>query len=201
MIPEYNVVADMRGALVWRIRMEKEMILREINLQGAYVVEIVKITDKRGFFARLWCQRRFMEAGLVSAPVQTNISFNIESGTLRGLHYQVEPFAETKLVRCARGAIYDVIIDLRPESLTFKQWFGIELTAENHRAIFIPKNFAHGYLTLEDQTEVIYQVSEFYTPQSEQGVRWNDPTFAIKWPGEIKVITDKDAGWPNYDDR
>lgn len=198
MVSEYDVVANMRGAQVWRVRMGKEIVFIETNLQGAYVVEIVKIMDKRGFFARLWCQHRFMEAGLVSTPVQTNISYNIEIGTLRGLHYQVEPFAETKLVRCARGAIYDVIIDLQPESPTYKQWFGIELTAENHRAIFVPKNFAHGYLTLEDKTEVIYQVSEFYAPQSEQGVRWNDPAFAIKWPGEIKVITDKDASWPDY---
>lgn len=174
------------------------MIFTETKLNGAYVIEIQKLEDMRGFFARTWCKNEFKAHGLISCLMQINISSSKKKGTLRGMHYQEEPNQESKLIRCTRGAIYDVIIDLRPNSSTYKKWFGIELTAENYKMLYVPEDFAHGFQTLEDDTEVVYQVSQFYSPQSERGVRYNDPIFGISWPLDVQVITDKDKNWADY---
>jgi dTDP-4-dehydrorhamnose 3,5-epimerase len=170
----------------------------ETKLRGACIIEIEKLKDERGFFARTWCRKEFEAHGLTSSVVQANVSFNKKKGTLRGMHYQIAPYEEAKLVRCTRGAIYDVIIDLRPGSPTYKQWFGVDLTAENYQMLYVPENFAHGFQTLSDNTEVTYQVSQFYTPGSERGIRWDDPAFSISWPLKIQVISDKDTSWPDY---
>lgn len=174
------------------------MIFEETKLRGAHLIKLKELTDDRGFFARSWCQREFEEHGLVARVVQTNLSFNHKKGTLRGMHYQVAPYEETKLVRCTRGAIYDVIVDLRPQSPTYYQWVGAELTDANHHMLFVPEGFAHGFQTLAHGTEVTYQVSQFYTPGAEQGARYDDPAFGISWPLDVKVISDKDAKWPDY---
>ena len=172
------------------------MIFRETTLKCAFVIEIEKFEDKRGFFARAWCQKEVEANGLVSRVVQTNISFNKKRGTLRGMHYQVAPYEEIKLVRCTRGAIYDVIIDMRPDSPTFRKWTGEELTAENYTMLYVPERFAHGFLTLEDTTEVTYQVSQFYSLESERGFRYDDPVFQVEWPLPVEVISEKDIAWP-----
>ena len=174
------------------------MIFTETKLPGAYLIDIEKREDERGFFARSWCQKEFEAHGLVPRVAQANISFNKYKGTLRGMHYQAAPFAETKLVRCTRGAIYDVIVDLRPDSPTCMQWLGVELTAENYKMLYVPEGFAHGFQTLIDNTEATYQVSQFYTPEAEGGLRYNDPTFNIDWPLEVQVISDKDRNWPDF---
>ncbi|HXV42374.1 MAG TPA: dTDP-4-dehydrorhamnose 3,5-epimerase [Anaerolineae bacterium] len=174
------------------------MIFHETKLKDAYIIEIEKREDERGFFARGWCQHEFEAHGLVPRIVQANISYNKKRGTLRGMHYQIAPYAETKLVRCTRGALYDVIIDLRPASPTYKQWLGVELTAENYKMLYVPEGFAHGFITLEDITEATYQVSQFYTPGAEGGIRYDDPAFGIKWPVEVQVISAKDQSWPDY---
>jgi dTDP-4-dehydrorhamnose 3,5-epimerase len=174
------------------------MIFTETKLPGAYLIDVEKREDHRGFFARAWCQREFEEHHLVPRVVQANISFNKQKGTLRGMHYQLAPYAETKLVRCVRGALYDVIIDLRPDSSTYMQWLGVELTAEDYKMLFVPEGFAHGFQTLVDNTEATYQVSQFYTPGAEGGVRYDDPAFGIEWPIDVQVISDKDRSWPNY---
>jgi dTDP-4-dehydrorhamnose 3,5-epimerase len=174
------------------------MIFKETKLKGSFVIEIERLEDQRGFFARWWCKREFESQNLVSRLVQANISFNEKRATLRGMHYQISPYEETKVVRCTRGSVYDVIVDLRPDSSTHKQWLGVKLTGDDHRMLYVPKGFAHGYLTLEDDTEVFYHVSEFYTPEAERGVRYNDPRFAINWPLEVQVISDKDKNWPDY---
>ena len=172
------------------------MIFRETTLKGAFVIEMEKFEDKRGFFARAWCQREVEANGLISRVTQTNISFNKKRGTLRGMHYQVAPYEQVKLVRCTAGAIYDVIIDLRPDSPTFRKWTGVELTAENYTMLYVPENVAHGFQTLEDNTEVTYQVSQFYSPESERGVRYDDPVFQVAWPLPVEVISEKDIAWP-----
>ena len=174
------------------------MIFTETKLPEAYLIDIEKREDERGFFARSWCQKEFEAHGLVPRVTQANISFNKYKGTLRGMHYQAAPFAETKLVRCTRGAIYDVIVDLRPDSPTCMQWLGVELTAENYKMLYVPEGFAHGFQTLIDNTEATYQVSQFYTPEAEGGLRYNDPTFNIDWPLEVQVISDKDRNWPDF---
>jgi dTDP-4-dehydrorhamnose 3,5-epimerase len=174
------------------------MIFTTTKLVGAYFIEPEKKYDARGFFARVWCQKEFAEHDLTSHLVQINISHNKHWGTLRGMHYQVEPFQESKLVRCTRGAIYDVIIDLRQESPSYRQWLGVKLTADDHKMLYVPEGFAHGFQTLEDDTEVVYQVSAFYAPQSEAGVRYDDPGFGIVWPLEVQVISDKDRNWADY---
>ena len=174
------------------------MIFNETELKGAHVIDIDKLKDHRGFFARAWCQKEFEEHNLISRVRQANVSYNKTKGTLRGMHYQVSPYEETKLVRCTKGAIYDVIIDLRQASPTYSQWTSVELTAENYRMLYVPENFAHGFITLEDDTEVMYQVSQFYTPDSERGIRWDDTAFSIDWPIEIQVISHKDKNWPDY---
>ena len=175
------------------------MIFTETPLKNAYIIELEQIEDERGFFARSWCVREFEEHGLNPNLVQCNVSFNKKKGTLRGMHYQVAPHEEAKLVRCTKGALYDVIIDLRPDSLTFKQWFGVELTAENRKALYIPEGFAHGFQTLKDDTEVFYQMSEFYHPANSQGVRYDDPAFGIKWPDQAhRTMSKKDLNYALY---
>jgi dTDP-4-dehydrorhamnose 3,5-epimerase len=174
------------------------MIFKETPLKGAFVIEIEKFEDKRGFFAYAFSQPEFDSNGLASRVVNTNISFNRSRGTLRGMHYQVAPFEEAKLIRCTRGAIYDVIIDLRRDSSTFRQWFGVELTADNYRLLYVPERFAHGFQTLEDHTDVTYQVSQLYSPSAARGVRYDDPAFGIRWPLKVEVISDRDRGWPNW---
>lgn len=174
------------------------MIFTETKLKGAYIIDLERREDNRGFFARTWCQQEFEAQGLVAGIVQANTSYNKLKGTLRGMHYQNAPFAETKLVRAVRGAIYDVIIDLRPDSATYMGWIGVELTADNRRSLFVPEGFAHGFQTLEDDTDVTYQVSAFYTPGAEGGARYNDPAFNIEWPLAVSVLSDKDATWPDY---
>ncbi len=175
------------------------MLFRETSLPGAYVIELEKRGDGRGFFARMFCQREFVDHGLVSRIVQTNNSLSAERGTLRGLHYQLPPHAETKIVRCVRGAIWDCILDLRWNSKTFGNWFGTELSAENRHTMYVPQGFAHGFITMTGDAEVIYFVDEFYTPDAERIVRWNDPKFAVKWPLTPTTISDKDAKAPDFD--
>jgi len=174
------------------------VIFHETDLKGAYIIEIEQLKDHRGFFARAWCQKEFEAQNLISRIRQANVSYNGTKGTLRGMHYQISPYEETKLVRCTKGAIYDVIIDLRPASPTYTQWIGKELTAGNFKMFYVPENFAHGFITLTDDTEVTYQVSQFYTPGSERGIRWNDLTFGIDWPIDVQVISEKDRNWPDY---
>ncbi len=173
------------------------MIFTETKLKGAFIIEPEKLEDERGFFARTWCQREFLTRRLNGRLVQCNVSFNKQRGTLRGMHYQAPPHEEAKLVRCTRGSIYDVIIDLRPASSTFKQWVAVELTADNRRMIYIPEGIANGFQTLEDNSEVFYQMSEFYAPESARGVRWNDPAFAIQWPEAQRIISQRDQNYPD----
>jgi len=174
------------------------MIFTVTKLKGAYVIDIEPREDERGFFARSWCEDEFMKHGLNPQLVQCNISFNKKRGILRGMHYQVAPFAEAKLVRCTMGAIYDVIIDLRPASPTFKQWQAIELSAENHRALYIPEDFAHGFQTLTDDSEVFYQMTEFYHPECARGVRWDYPVFGIVWPAGPRIISRQDSEFADF---
>ena len=174
------------------------MKFEESKISGAFEIAPESIPDERGFFARTWCQNEFALHGLTSRLVQCNISFNTRAGTLRGMHYQAAPHAESKLVRCTQGAIYDVVVDMRAESSTFKKWFGAELTAENHRMIYIPEGCAHGFITLQDNTEVFYQMSEFYKPESARGVRWDDPAFKINWPAKVQVISERDRNYPDF---
>jgi dTDP-4-dehydrorhamnose 3,5-epimerase len=168
------------------------MIFIETKLNGAFIIEPEKLEDERGFFARTFCRNEFEERGLNPKVAQCSISYNWQKGTLRGMHYQVAPYEEAKLVRCTKGAIYDVIIDLRPSSLTFKQWMAVDLTAENCRMLYIPEGFAHGFQTLEANTEVLYQMSEFYHPEYARNVRWNDQVFGIEWRIENPIISMKD---------
>lgn len=167
----------------------------ETKLSGAYVIEIEQIEDERGFFARSWCVKDFEKYGLSNKLVQCNISFNKYKGTLRGMHYQIKPYEEEKLVRCTKGAIYDVIVDLRKDSKTYKQWIGIELTESNRRMIYIPKGFAHGFQTLEDDTEVFYQMTEFYNEKYSTGIRWDSTETGIKWPISKVIISEKDRSY------
>ena len=175
------------------------MIFEETRLRGAFIIDIEKHQDDRGFFARSWCRNEFEAHGIDAAVVQTNISYNERLGTLRGMHYQVAPAAEGKLVRCVRGSIYDVIVDLRPDSPTYLEWIGVELSARSYRMLYIPERFAHGFITLEDDTEVHYQMTAFYAPGCARGARYNDPAFGIHWPVEVRVLAEKDATWPDYE--
>ena len=174
------------------------MIFTETILKGAFVIEPERLEDERGFFARTWCQREFEAHGINSKWVQCNISFNKKKGTLRGMHYQAIPFGEAKLVRCTLGATYDVIIDLRPESPTFKQHVAVVLTATNRKMLYVPEGFAQGFLTLEDNTEIFYQMSEFFSAGYARGARWNDPAFGIQWPAEVQIISDRDQNHPDF---
>jgi dTDP-4-dehydrorhamnose 3,5-epimerase len=167
-------------------------------LEGARLVELEKHGDDRGFFARLFCEREFREAGLVDHFVQVNNALSARKGTLRGMHYQLGNAAEVKVVRCIRGAIWDVILDLRPDSPTFGKWFGAELTQDNRLMMYVPEGFAHGLITLCDDSEVLYLVSNFYAPEAERGVRWNDSRFGIAWPVAPAEISSKDANWPDF---
>jgi dTDP-4-dehydrorhamnose 3,5-epimerase len=171
------------------------MLFSETKLKGAFVIDVERHDDERGFFARAFCQREFQAHGLKPVIAQANIGFNRRRGTLRGMHFQYPPAAETKLVRCSRGAILDIIIDLRPESPTYLQHTTVELTADNHRGIYIPERFAHGYQALEDETETTYHVGEFYTPGSEGGLLYNDPLLRLEWPLPVSVMSDKDCQW------
>ncbi len=174
------------------------MIFTETKLESAFIIEPERREDERGFFARTWCKREFEAHRLNPNLVQCNISFNSKKNTLRGMHYQIAPHAEGKLIRCTKGSIYDVIIDLRDNSQTFKHWFSVELTEKNRKMFYIPEGFAHGFLTLESNTEVFYQMSEFYAPECARGIRWNDPVFDIKWPADVTIISEKDAQYPDY---
>jgi len=175
------------------------MKFSETKFAGAFIIDIEKIEDNRGFFARNWCKQEIEDYNLDSNLAQCSISFNENRGTLRGMHYQGAPFEETKIVRCTYGAIYDVIVDLRPESPTFKEWVAVELTSENRRMIYIPPGIAHGFQTLVECAEVYYQVSEFYSPEFSKSVRWNDPVFSIEWPHEEhRVISERDKNHPDF---
>jgi dTDP-4-dehydrorhamnose 3,5-epimerase len=175
------------------------MLFTETKLKGAYVVDLELREDERGFFARSWCADEFEKHGLNPRLAQCNISFNKKRGTLRGMHYQAEPFPEAKLVRCTLGAMYDVMIDLRQNSPTFKQWLAVELTAQNRRALYIPEGFAHGFQTLADNTEVFYQMSEFYHPECARGVRWDDPAFGVEWALPITTASPQDSAYLRMD--
>lgn len=175
------------------------MKFRELPVQGAYLLDLEKRGDERGFFARMFCAREFAQQGLVTNFVQMNNSLSAEVGTLRGMHYQLPPHGETKVVRCVRGALYDAIVDLRPDSPTFGASCGAELTAENRTMIYVPRGCGHGILTLAPDTEAMYLVDEFYAPAAERGVRWNDPRFNIQWPREPAVLSDKDRNHPDFD--
>ena len=174
------------------------MIFNETGLKNAFLIELEKKEDERGFFGRSWDTKIFEENGLNPKIVQCNVSLSRKKGTLRGMHYQIAPFEEAKLIRCTKGKIYDVIIDLRKESSTFKKWASFELSSINHKMVYVPEGFAHGFQSLEDETEIFYQVSQFYNPEFERGIRWNDPAFNIKWPLEEKIISDKDNSWESF---
>ncbi len=175
------------------------MQFKPTKLKGAYIIELEPRVDERGFFARTFCQEEFSRQGLNPRVAQCSVSYNRRKGTLRGLHYQMAPFSETKLVTCLTGSIYDVIVDLRPDSPTYCEWLGIELSARHPRSVlYIPENFAHGFQTLENHTEVFYQMSELYHPESARGLRWNDPAFHIDWPKDERIVTDRDRNFPNF---
>ncbi len=174
------------------------MIFTKTDLEGAYVIDLDKREDERGFFARVWCANEFKEHGLVPDACQENISRTEHKGTIRGMHYQVGDSQETKLVRCIKGGLYDVIVDVRPESPTFKKWIGVELTEDNWKMLYVPRGFAHGFVTLCDNVVVNYVVSQFYSPGDERGARYNDPAFGIDWPVPVEVVSDKDASWADF---
>ncbi len=174
------------------------MIVRNTSLPGVCLIDFEPAVDERGLFARVWCRREFVAAGLCGDWVQSGISRNARKGTLRGMHYQVPPYAEIKLVRCIRGAIYDVVLDLRKDSITYKGWVAVELTDENHQSLYIPQGCAHGFLTLQDDTEVLYTMSEFYHPESARGVRWDDPVFGVAWPESHSILSKRDRTFPDF---
>src|ERR1700674_921333 len=175
------------------------MIFRVTKLPGVFEIDIEAKPDERGFFGRTWCQEEFAAHGLNTKLVQCSLSFNIGKGTMRGMHYQVAPHAESKLVRCTRGAVFDVVLDLRPQSPTFKDWISVILTAENRKTIYVPEGCAHGFLTLEEGTEVLYQMSVFQSPELARGVRFDDPAFRIAWPEKIEVISERDRNYPEFE--
>jgi len=174
------------------------MTFHETTIPGAFEIRLEPRPDQRGFFARTWCREEFKSHGLNPELAQCSISFNKRKGTLRGLHYQVSPHAEAKLVRCTRGAIYDLALDLRPQSPTFRDWFAVVLTAEKRNMLYVPEGCAHGFLTLEQESEVFYQMSEFYNAELARGVRWDDPAFGIEWPASVEVISERDRTYPNF---
>jgi len=174
------------------------MIWRETELAGAFVVESEPIEDERGWFARIYDESELEQNGLATRFAQGSLAFNKERGTLRGMHYQEEPYAEAKLVRCISGAVHDVIVDLRPASPTFKRWVAVELTAASGRMLYVPEGLAHGYLTLENESETLYLISAPYAPEAARGVRWDDPAFGIAWPDEPRVLSEKDKAWPDF---
>lgn len=173
-------------------------MFREIEVAGAFEITPELRSDERGFFARSWCRKEFEARGLNSRLEQCSISFNSRKATLRGMHWQTAPFEETKVVRCTQGAIYDVALDLRERSPTYKKWAAVILSASKRNMLYIPEGCGHGFLTLQDETEVLYQISEFYSPESARGVRWNDPTFRILWPLPVEVISERDRAYPDF---
>ncbi len=175
------------------------MIFTETQLKGLYIIEPERLADERGFFARTWCQKELASHGLENRLVQCSISYNPKKGTLRGMHFQTSPWEEVKIVRCTSGEIYDVVIDLRPDSPTFKKWFGLNLSQEERNMLYIPKGFAHGFMTLSDEVEVFYQMSEFYSPDHSGGLRWNDPAFGIRWPMAVQLISERDNTYPDFE--
>jgi len=175
------------------------MKFKETKLAGAYVVELEPHRDERGFFARSWCEEEFGRQGLITRMVQSNVSLNLHKGTLRGLHFQKYPHEEVKLVRCTRGQVFDVMVDLRPESPTFKQWVGAELSEDNHTMLYVPRRFGHGFITLSEQSEVFYQVSHPYDRDTASGAPWDDPAFGIKWPIEPAIISQADRSWAKFE--
>jgi dTDP-4-dehydrorhamnose 3,5-epimerase len=168
------------------------------HLKGVWEISLEPIGDERGYFARAFCRREFEAHGIDPTVVQCNTSFNRQARTLRGMHWQVDPAAETKMVRCIRGALYDVVVDLRPDSPTYLQHFGIELTADNGKMLFVPGHFAHGFLTLEPDTQAFYMTGAFYAPECERGVRYDDPALKIDWPVQPEIVSEKDLGWPPF---
>lgn len=174
------------------------MKFNETSLKGAFVIDLDFIEDERGFFARTWCKEAFEVQGLTTAMSQISISFNPRRGTLRGLHYQLKPYEEAKLIRCTAGSIYDVIVDLRPDSPTFKQWTVANLTGTNRKMLYVPEGCAHGFQTLEDETEVLYHISEFYHPEVARGIRWDDPTFKFDWPLSDRIMSERDKNFPDF---
>jgi dTDP-4-dehydrorhamnose 3,5-epimerase len=174
------------------------LIFRETKLPGAFVIELELHADQRGFFARTYCRKEFESHGLKPQVLQCNVSFNRQKGTLRGMHFQAAPFGEAKLVRCTSGSIYDVIIDLRSSSPTFKQYFDVVLSAENRKMLYIPEEFAHGFQTLEDNTEVFYQMSQVFSTPHARGVRWDDPAFGVEWPQGERIIIERDRNYPDF---
>ncbi len=174
------------------------MIFTETELPGAYLIELERREDQRGYFARIWCEREFAAHGLATHYVQSNLGHSPRRGTLRGLHLQVEPYAEVKVVRCTRGALYDVLVDLRPGSPTYGRWIGVTLSAANGHALYVPQGVAHGYQTLVEETDLVYQTSAFYMAEAVRGIRYNDPAFTIDWPLPVSVMSEADAGWPDY---
>jgi dTDP-4-dehydrorhamnose 3,5-epimerase len=170
----------------------------DTTIDGAHVIDPMATVDERGAFARVWDREVFERRGLTTVIAQCSVSFNPRRGTLRGMHYQAAPYEEVKLVRCTRGVIYDVIIDLRPQSPTFRRWFGVELSAENRRLIYVPAGVAHGFLTLADDTEIYYQISQVHAPDAARGIRWNDPAIGVTWPAEIRVISERDNTYPDF---
>lgn len=177
------------------------MTFKQTNLLGVFEIALEPRADERGFFARSWCESEFRENGLNPRVAQCSVSFNSKKGTLRGMHFQADPLPEAKTIRCTRGSVYDVILDMRPDSSTFKQWTAVTLTAADRNAVYVPEGYAHGFLTLEDDTEVFYQISEFYHPELARGVRWNDPAFGIAWPRVVEVISDRDRTYPDFQPR
>lgn len=175
------------------------MIFHETKLPGVFEIAVEPRSDERGFFARVWCQNEFEKQGLNPRIVQCSVSFNAKRQTLRGVHYQAAPYSETKIVRCTQGSIYDVVVDLRVESPTYKGWIAVTLSAQNRHMLYVPEGCAHGFMTLEDETEVVYQMSEFYHPESARGVRWDDPAFQILWPHKPEVISTQDRTYPNFE--
>ncbi len=175
------------------------MIFNETKFSGVYIIEPEKLEDERGFFARIWDNEIFEEKGLDSKILQSSISFNKKRGTLRGMHYQIKPFEESKLVRCTKGKIYDVIVDLRKDSKTFKNWFSVELSESNHKVLYIPKGFAHGFQTLENNSEVYYEMFQIFSPNHSRGFKWDDSSFSIKWPLEIMIISEKDKEYKIFE--
>ncbi len=171
----------------------------ELALSGAFVIELEQIADERGFFARTWCESEFREHGLEPRLAQCSVSYNRRQGTLRGLHLQLPPRAETKVVRCTQGAIYDVLLDLRPDSPSYARWVAVPLSADNRRAVYVPRGCAHGFQTLANDTNVEYQISEFYAPELARGVRWNDARFDITWPQPVSSMSAKDMSYPDFD--
>lgn len=177
------------------------MIINSTKFEGLFTIELEKQEDDRGFFARSWDVKKFKEFGLNAKVVQCNISVSRKKGTLRGMHYQSKPYEETKLIRCTKGSIFDVVIDLRPKSKTFKKWRSFELSEKNYKMLYVPKGFAHGFITLQNDTEVFYQMSEFFMPKFAKGVRWDDPVFQIKWPLKPIIISEKDRNYELFNDK